>query len=153
MCVDMDIKIKRAETLPNEIKTLAAVAEQEDYPHIHRLIEEYQSGKNVYAAEGECLLLAYDGQKLIACGCLNQQWNDTEIETRIGRVRRFFVHPKYRQHGVGKLLLSHLEQQARPHYSALCLHTTTKGAVSFYQKQNYVFVESHPNYNYFKYLI
>ncbi|MDA1172671.1 MAG: GNAT family N-acetyltransferase, partial [Proteobacteria bacterium] len=23
----------------------------------------------------------------------------------------------------------------------------------FYQKQNYVFVENHPNYNYFKYLI
>ena len=153
MCVDMDIKIKRAETLPQDMIQLATLAEKDGYPHIHRLIEEYQSGKNTYQAAGECLLLAYDHDQLIACGCLNQQWNVNEVETRIGRVRRFFVHPKYRQHGVGKLLLAELEQCARPHYSALCLFTTTKGAVSFYQKQNYVFVENHPNYNYFKYLI
>jgi len=63
------------------------------------------------------------------------------------------VHPKYRQHGVGKQLLAYLEQLARPFYSALCLQTDTKLAASFYQKQNYVFVENHPSYNYFKYMI
>jgi len=54
---------------------------------------------------------------------------------------------------VGRQLLAHLEKCARPNFSALCLNTADLSAASFYQKQNYVFVENHPNYNYFKYLI
>lgn len=149
----MDIKIVKAEQLPDQIETFAALAKKEGYDLIEKLVEEYRTGKNSFSKDNEYLAVAYDGDKLIACGGLNQQWGQDGVEERIGRVRRFYVHPKYRQHGVGKQLLVYLEQLARPHYSALCLHTETKLAASFYQKQNYVFVENHPNYNYFKYLI
>jgi len=149
----MDIKIVTAEQLPDQIATLATLARKEGYDLIDKLIEEYRTGKNCFSQNNEFLACAYDGNKLIACGGLNQQWGDNGIEERIGRVRRFYVHPKYRQHGVGKQLLAYLEQLARPFYSALCLQTDTKLAASFYQKQNYVFVENHPSYNYFKYMI
>ena len=149
----MDIKIVTAEQLPDQIDTLATLARKEGYDLIDKLIEEYRTGKNCFSQNNEFLACAYDGNKLIACGGLNQQWDDNGIEERIGRVRRFYVHPKYRQHGVGKQLLAYLEQLARPFYSALCLQTDTKLAASFYQKQNYVFVENHPSYNYFKYMI
>ncbi|ENU97784.1 MULTISPECIES: GNAT family N-acetyltransferase [Acinetobacter] len=149
----MDIKIVTAEQLPDQIDTLATLARKEGYDLIDKLIEEYRTGKNCFSQTNEFLACAYDGNKLIACGGLNQQWGDNGIEERIGRVRRFYVHPKYRQHGVGKQLLAYLEQLARPFYSALCLQTDTKLAASFYQKQNYVFVENHPSYNYFKYMI
>ncbi|RKG34042.1 GNAT family N-acetyltransferase [Acinetobacter tianfuensis] len=149
----MEITIRQAEGLPKQIELLAALAQQEGYQFIHWLIEEYQSGKNCFDQTGECLMLAYDQDQLVGCGGLNQQWGDTGVEDRIGRVRRFYVHPKYRQHGVGKQLLQALEKNARPFYSALCLNTEITGAVRFYQKNNYVYVESHPNYNYFKYLI
>ena len=149
----MDIKIVKAEQLPDQITTLATLAKKEGYDLIEKLVEEYRTGKNSFSKENEYLVTAYDGDQLIACGGLNQQWGPDGVEERIGRVRRFYVHPKYRQHGVGKQLLAYLEQLARPHYSALCLHTETNMAASFYQKQNYVFVENHPNYNYFKYLI
>ncbi|AUX89668.1 MULTISPECIES: GNAT family N-acetyltransferase [Acinetobacter] len=149
----MDIKIVTAEQLPDQIDTLATLARKEGYDLIDKLIEEYRTGKNCFSQNNEFLACAYDGNKLIACGGLNQQWGDNGIEERIGRVRRFYVHPKYRQHGVGKQLLAYLEQLARPFYSALCLQTDTKLAASFYQKQNYVFVENHPSYNYFKYMI
>lgn len=149
----MDIKIVTAEQLPDQIDTLATLARKEGYDLIDKLIEEYRTGKNCFSQNNEFLACAYDGNKLIACGGLNQQWGDNGIEERIGRVRRFYVHPKYRQHGVGKQLLAYLEQLARPFYSALCLQTNTKLAASFYQKQNYVFVENHPSYNYFKYMI
>ena len=149
----MDIKIVTAEQLPDQIDTLATLARKEGYNLIDKLIEEYRTGKNCFSQNNEFLACAYDGNKLIACGGLNQQWGDNGIEERIGRVRRFYVHPKYRQHGVGKQLLAYLEQLARPFYSALCLQTDTKLAASFYQKQNYVFVENHPSYNYFKYMI
>lgn len=149
----MDIKIVKAEQLPEQMLTLAKVARKEGFDLLDRLIEEYQTGKNCFGRENEYLALAYDHDKLVACGGLSQQWGDQVIESRIGRVRRCYVHPKYRQHGVGKQVLAFLEQLARPHYSALCLHTEIKDAANFYQKQNYVFVENHPNYNYFKYLV
>jgi GNAT superfamily N-acetyltransferase len=149
----MDIKIVKAEQLPDEIETLAVLARKEGLDVMDKLIEEYRTAKNCFAQANEHLLVAYDGKKLIACGGLNQQWGDNGIEERIGRVRRFYVHPKYRLHGVGKQLLAQLEQLARPHYSALCLQTDTRLAASFYQKQNYVFVENNPSYNYFKYLL
>lgn len=149
----MEISIRQAEQLPKQIENLAALANQEGYAFIQRLIEEFQSGKNRFDQKGESLLLAFDGDTLVGCGGLNQQWGDAGVEERIGRVRRFYVHPQYRQHGVGKKLLLELEKLAKPYYSALCLNTDQKGAAHFYQKHNYVFVESHPNYNYFKYLI
>ena len=141
----MEIKIVTAEQLPDQIDTLATLARKEGYDLIDKLIEEYRTGKNCFSQNNEFLACAYDGNKLIACGGLNQQWGDNGIEERIGRVRRFYVHPKYRQHGVGKQLLAYLEQLVRPFYSALCLQTDTKLAASFYQKQNYVFVENHPS--------
>lgn len=149
----MEILIQATEQLPPQIQALAQHAAKEGYEPLTRLIEEYQSGKNRFDQKGEVLLLAYDQDQLIACGGLNQQWGENEIEARIGRVRRFYVHPKYRKSGVGRQLLAHLEKCARPNFSALCLNTADLSAASFYQKQNYVFVENHPNYNYFKYLI
>ena len=93
----MDIKIVTAEQLPDQIDTLATLARKEGYDLIDKLIEEYRTGKNCFSQNNEFLACAYDGNKLIACGGLNQQWGDNGIEERIGRVRRFYVHPKYRQ--------------------------------------------------------
>lgn len=149
----MDIQLSVAEQLPKDMTDLAKLAKKENLDLLDKLIEEYQSGKNRFEHDNEFLVLVHHGNKLIGCGGLNRQWGVDGVEERIGRIRRCYVHPKYRQHGVGKQLLTYLEQLARPHYSALCLQTDTKLAAKFYQKQNYVFVETHPNYNYFKYLI
>jgi GNAT superfamily N-acetyltransferase len=152
-CRCMDLKIVKTEQLPTKITMLARLAQQEANTVIEKLISEYQSGENCFAGENEFLLCAYDGTRLIGCGGLNQQCSELGIEARIGRIRRFYVDPAYRRYGIGKQILAQLEQLAREHYSALCLQTETKLAAHFYQKQNYVAVESHPNYNYFKYLI
>lgn len=149
----MNIEIKEVNDLPIEIHQLAQEAKREGFELVERLIDEYISGKNCFNLPGEFLLMAYEGEKLIACGGLNLQWNEQQVENRIGRVRRFYVRPEYRKHGVGKKLLQYLEKKAITNFSALCLHTSTTLAAHFYQKMNYVFVENHPNYNYFKYLI
>ena len=106
----MNITIDKAEQLPTQIQELAKQAQKEGFQFVDRLIEEYESGKNRFNQPGEFLLFVYDDEKLIACGGLNQQWNENEIDNRIGRVRRFYVLPKYRKHGVGKQLLQHLEK-------------------------------------------
>jgi GNAT superfamily N-acetyltransferase len=149
----MKLVIKEVKELPPEITQLANNSKKEGFDFIERMIEEFNSGKNCFNQPGEFLLVAYDNDKLIACGGLNLQWNEQDVESRIGRVRRFYVLPEYRQHGVGKLLLQYLEKKAIVDFSALCLYTSLKDAAGFYKKMNYVFVENHPNYNYFKYLI
>lgn len=149
----MNITIQEVVDLPAAIQELAKPANKEGFSFVNRLIQEFENGTNRFDRSGEFLLMAYDGQKLIACGGLNQQTNDDDDEKQIGRVRRFYVLPKYRQHGVGKQLLQHLESKAISNFSALCLHTDTQLAEHFYQKMNYVYVANHSNYNYFKYLI
>ena len=149
----LKIEIQEVKELPEAISILAQQANKEGFEFVTRMIEEFESGKNRFDKPNEFLLMAYDNGQLIACGGLNLQWNEQDIETRIGRVRRFYVLPKYRKHGVGKQLLQYLEKKAIANFSALCLNTEIKSAANFYQKMNYVFVENHPNYNYFKYLI
>lgn len=149
----MNIMIENAEQLSAQIQELAQHARQEGFTLVDKLIEEYTTGTNCFNQSGECLFFVYDDQKLIACGGLNQQMSDQAVESRIGRVRRFYVLPEYRKQGVGKQLLAKLEHHARVNFSALCLQTDTGLAASFYQKQNYVWVENNPSYNYFKYLI
>lgn len=150
----MNIVIKEVQQqLPVEITGLATEAKRENLTLVKDLIDEYKNGKNCFKHPGEFLLLAYDQQKLIACGGLNLQWNEQQVEERIGRVRRFYVLPEYRKSGVGKQLLQYLEHKARDNFSALCLSTQAEVAVNFYQKMNYVAVKNHPNYNYFKYLL
>ena len=153
LSISMNIKIVKVEQLPKEISRLCDYAKKEHYDGVDKLVDEFNSGQNTFAADNEHLVLAYDDTKLIGCGGLNQQFGAEGAEPRIGRVRRFYVHPDYRMHGVGKQILAFIEQLARPDYSALCLQTDTTLAARFYQKQNYVLVENHPNYNYFKYLI
>lgn len=149
----MKIEIQEVNQLPETISKLAEQAQKEGFEFVKRMIEEYESGKNQFNKPNEFLLMAFDDGELIACGGLNLQWHDQDVESRIGRVRRFYVLPKYRKHGVGKQLLQYLEKKAISNFSALCLNTDTKSAANFYQKMNYVFVENHPNYNYFKYLL
>ena len=71
----MNIEIKEAQELPTQIQTLAKHAAQEGFDFVHRLIEEWESGKNRFNQPGEFLLFVYDGDQLVACGGLNQQWN------------------------------------------------------------------------------
>ena len=155
----MDILIQQVDQLPSQIQDLVVASEKEGFHFIQKLVDEFQQGTNQFNRHGEFLLLAFDGQKLVACGGLNIQMSDDEetnqsnARHKIGRVRRFYVLPEYRRFGLARKLLQELEKRAKPNFSALCLFTGTKVAAQFYQKQNYVFVENHSNYNYFKYLI
>lgn len=156
----MEILIQQAEQLPENIQDLVIASKKEGFEMIQRLVDEYEQGTNRFDRKGEFLLTAYVGNKLVGCGGLNIQFSEDaetnqnpSTQRKIGRVRRFYVLPEYRREGVAKRLLQELEKRAKPQFSALCLHTDINHAVQFYTKQNYVFVEHHPSYNYFKYLV
>ena len=48
----MNIEIKEAQELPTQIQTLAKHAAQEGFDFVHRLIEEWESGKNRFNQPG-----------------------------------------------------------------------------------------------------
>ena len=155
----MEILIQQVDQLPTQIQNLVVASKKEGFHMVQRLVDEFQQGSNKFERQGEFLLVAFDGEKLVACGGLNIQFsedeetNKSQSNRKIGRVRRFYVLPEYRRRGVAKRLLQELEKRAKPQFSALCLDTDIANAVQFYTKQNYVFVANHPNYNHFKYLV
>ena len=103
-------------------------------------------------SKGEVLLLAYDQDQLIACGGLNQQWVKWNRGAYWARTP-FLCYIKYRKDGVGRQLLATFRKMCTSKLFCTVFKYCGLSAASFYQKQNYVFVENHPNYNYFKYLI
>ena len=87
----MNIEINEAQELPTQIQTLAKHAAQEGFDFVHRLIEEWESGKNRFNQPGEFLLFVYDGDQLVACGGLNQQWNEQDIESLYDETNVFSI--------------------------------------------------------------
>ncbi len=56
-----------------------------------------------------------------------------EEEQRIGRLRRFYVLPKYRRRGIGKKLVELILLEAKMHFDVIHLKTETEDAGRFYQ--------------------
>lgn len=121
-------------TLPDSFKLLLNSSTQEGFNFLLRLQQEFESSTNLFNQVGEVLCAVYKGMELIALGGINQ-WGS--IAERRGRLRRFYVLPTYRQQGIGRLLLTHLEHKAQPHFDTLYLYTDTLTAAQFYQACGY----------------
>lgn len=124
--------IQKVDELPEQIIELSLVSQKEGFRFINRLIDEYQSSQNCFDREGEALFSIQQNEKIIAIGGINA----TE-DIEIGRLRRFYVHPFYRCHGIGKLLLSTIENYAKQHFIEIVLYTDTHRAATFYRKMGY----------------
>jgi GNAT superfamily N-acetyltransferase len=108
---------------------------------LERLISEYHSGLNRFNLPGEALLTASVQGVIIGIGGLNRDpyFNDP----RVGRLRHLYVESAWRNRDVGRLLVTHLTQEARQHYQLLTLRTTTPTADGFYQKLGF---RTHPRW-------
>lgn len=122
--------------LPDGVEDLALSAEQEGYNFLDRLLEEYTSKMNCFDKPGEALFAVHSLSRLIGIGGVNI--DPYSSERGVGRVRRFYVHPKERRCGVGQMLLTAIEDDARSHFHKLNLFTDTESAALFYEKLGYV---------------
>ncbi|MCG9491057.1 GNAT family N-acetyltransferase [Acinetobacter pittii] len=134
--------IQKFDELPEQIIELSLIAQKEGFRFINRLINEYQSGQNLFNEQGEALFGIQENEKIIAIGGINA----TE-DIGIGRLRRFYVHPSYRCHGIGKFLLSIIEQHAKKHFVEIVLYTDTNRAATFYKNMGYCEINTpHSNF-------
>ncbi|TAE62842.1 MAG: N-acetyltransferase [Oscillatoriales cyanobacterium] len=108
---------------------------------VERLIRDYRSGLNCFDKPGEMLLTASLQGAVVGIGGLNRDpyFNDSKI----GRLRHFYVESVWRRQGIGRLLVNQLIHEANQHYQLLTLRTDTPAANKFYQKLGF---KTQPNW-------
>ena len=114
------------------LEQLQAEALQEGFLFIERLLMEWENGTNRFTAPGEKLFGCMDQATLVAIGGLNQDPFDGR--SGIGRIRRVYVRPAWRNQGIGQALVHTLIENARTSFTALHLRTDNPTAVRLYER-------------------
>jgi GNAT superfamily N-acetyltransferase len=114
------------------LEELQAEALQEGFRFIERLWKEWENGNNRFTAPGERLFGCMDQAALVAIGGLNQ---DPFVgRSGVGRIRRVYVRPAWRNKGIGQALVHTLVENARPSFTALHLRTDNPTAARLYER-------------------
>jgi GNAT superfamily N-acetyltransferase len=134
--VNTEVSIERESQLePNELDQLVSQSLEEGFKFVQRLRDEYQSGVNRFDQLGEALLLAREASNVIAVIGLNL---DPEGQPGLMRLRRFYVLPEHRGHGLGKkMLLEVIELARKVNAKFLELHTDNWHAARFYDRNGF----------------
>ena len=111
---------------------LQADAHHEGFLFIDRLWSEWEDGRNRFNAPGETLIGCTDQGLLVAVGGLNR--NPFDGPDSIGRIRRVYVRPAWRNQGVGQALLHALIASARSAFTTLHLRTDNPAAARLYER-------------------
>ncbi|MDR7015425.1 GNAT family N-acetyltransferase [Acinetobacter sp. 3657] len=131
------LRIEKVLDLPVQLDALIESSKIEGFRFLERLKYDFQNGENCFNQLGEALFTVYEQNRLIAICGLNQNPYDDYDVNKVGRIRRFYIHPLYRRKGVGHHLLSYIERYARAYFNELQLFTDTENAANFYQMMGY----------------
>jgi len=108
--------IQKIELPTPGLEELRAEARAEGYNFIDTLVKEWSTGKNHFDQPGEILLGVIERDLLIAVGGLNR--DPFLADPTTGRIRRIYVRAAWRNHGIGRLLITTLLQQPKPIFTA-----------------------------------
>lgn len=126
------ITVQQIELPKPGMEQLRAEALQEGFLFIERLWKEWRSGQNRFDAPGELLYGCIDQNALVAIGGLNQ---DPFVgHSDVGRVRRVYVRPAWRNNGIGAALVHALVKSARTNFVSLHLRTDNPTAARLYER-------------------
>ncbi len=131
------MNIQKLDALPTEILDLVVESEREGYRFVRRLVDEYRSGDNDFSAHGEALFSVLEDGKLIGVGGVNIQPGDNPS---VGRLRHVYISKSARGLGVGKKLISVIEDHSGQFFSKLVLFTNFESSIGFYNKLGYASV-------------
>jgi GNAT superfamily N-acetyltransferase len=107
-------------------------AAREGYAFLDRLAADWASGENRFDGPGEMLCGRFDGGQLVAVGGLDR---DPFLEDpRVGRIRRVYVRPAWRNQGLGTALVLWLVDAARRSFAAVRLRAENPGAARLYER-------------------
>jgi GNAT superfamily N-acetyltransferase len=130
------IAIAEIELPVDGFEKLRIEARAEGHDFIERLAEQWASGENRFFAPGEVLLGYFDRGQLVAVGGLNR--DPYASDPTVGRVRRIYVRPAWRQRGIGRALVAQIVVKARSNFSCLRLRAMNPGASRLYEGLGFV---------------
>jgi GNAT superfamily N-acetyltransferase len=116
-------------------------ARAEGYDFVNSLEQEWSSGQNRFEGPGEALWGCVDNGLLVAVGGLNQ--DPFAGDPSLGRIRRVYVRPAWRNRGIGGAMVAALIEKARTGFRAVRLHAENKDAARLYEKLGFIPVD-HP---------
>jgi GNAT superfamily N-acetyltransferase len=122
------------EELPAGFDALRSDARDEGHTNMERLAADWTSGANRFDSVGEALLAAFITDELTGVGGITRD----PVCPEALRLRRFYVRPAFRRHGVGGCLAHALIQKSRHLTKRLVLNAETGLAVRFWQALGFV---------------
>lgn len=130
------VSVSRVATLPAEINTLVEESQQEGFAFLARLLREWESGENRFAAMGEALFVAHVDDAIVGVCGLNI--DPFVSEAHVGRLRHFYVSRRLRRRGVGQALLQVVIEHAVGHgFRQVRLRTDSVDAAHFYEHRGF----------------
>jgi len=126
------IAIQKIELPALGLKRLQSEATAEGYDFVQTLTEEWASAENRFDAPGEILCGHLDQGLLVAVGGLN--CDPFAGRPDVGRIRRVYVRPAWRNKGIGRALVVSLIEQARTHFRCVRLRAENAEAARLYER-------------------
>ena len=125
------ITITRARELPADLSRLVEASRAEGFRFLERLRDDWASGENRFEKPGEAFYLARDGGHLLGVCGLNQ--DPYAGDPAVGRMRRLYVAPRFRRHGVGSTLIRHATANAGGLFAVIRLRSNTEEGDRFWR--------------------
>jgi GNAT superfamily N-acetyltransferase len=129
--------IRRLDHLhPDRFSLLLAESEASGYRFLRRVADEWESGANRFARDGEALLAAeIDGRLIGVCGLSIDPYLGDD---HIGRVRNVYVLAGYRGHGIGRRLVEAAISEAKGRFDRLRLRAEEPGPARLYESLGFL---------------
>jgi GNAT superfamily N-acetyltransferase len=125
------ISITQARELPTDLSPLVEASRAEGFRFLERLRDDWASGQNRFEKPGEAFYLARDGSQLLGVCGLNQ--DPYAGDPAVGRMRRLYVAPPFRRHGVASALVRHATATARGRFAVIRLRSNTEEGDRFWR--------------------
>ncbi|MBT9470658.1 MAG: GNAT family N-acetyltransferase [Pseudomonadota bacterium] len=127
--------VRIIDELPGDFERLRTAAAAEGHRHIERLDEDWNSGAQRFAGDGEALLAAYQGGELVGIGGVTREPSET-AEPAL-RMRRLFVSPQARRTGVARTIVAALAQEGFDNAALITVHAGDPAAGAFWEAQGF----------------
>jgi GNAT superfamily N-acetyltransferase len=134
------IAIQKIELPAPGMEYLQSEARAEGYDFIETLVEEWASAQNRFDAPGEILCGHLDQGLLVAVGGLN--CDPFAGRPDVGRIRRVYVRPAWRDKGIGRALVTTLIEHARTHFRCVRLRAENANAARLYERIGFASIAS-----------
>jgi GNAT superfamily N-acetyltransferase len=126
------IAIQKIELPLPGMESLQSEANAEGYDFVETLVEQWASAENRFEGPGEILCGHLDRGLLVAVGGLNR--DPFAGRPDVGRIRRVYVRPAWRNKGIGRALVLSLVEQARTHFRCVRLRAENAEAARLYER-------------------